>query len=114
MCVCVYLLQFAGQVLNLSRAGSLEPDAVVSDVEVVHDIVWLRGIENPSHIQQTLQQLPATFVCTIHQVEIRPYARQNTNNSCSILKVQSKVPFPLDPIHMCKQTHHTEHKVYLS
>ena len=69
MCVCVYLLQFAGQVLNLSRAGALEPDAVVSDVEVVHDIVWLRGIENPSHIQQTLQQLPATFVCTCEYIK---------------------------------------------
>ena len=64
VCVCVHLLQFAGQVLNLPRAGALEPDTVVSDVEVVHDIVWLRGIENPSHVQQTLQQLPATFVCT--------------------------------------------------
>ena len=45
----------------VSVPGFLDPHAVVCDVQVVHDVVWLSRVENAPHSQQTLQKFPSTY-----------------------------------------------------
>ena len=58
-----YLLELLCQAVEGVGVGVLQPYTVVSDVQVVENVVWLRIVQQLMQIYETLQHLAPTCSC---------------------------------------------------